>query len=801
MTNVLLIFAAVTGGLAVITGSLFYCQWLRRQLTSRKKEISLSESRNQAIINSIGDPILLYDPRKDKISYFNPALCDMLGYSAEEINQLQFDAIYSGEYPFTREDALKKHKKALSGEMQVFEWSLQTKSGISVWAEISLKRIFLSDAPYLRIMLRDITEQKQSERRLIRLTRVVDQLGEGVATCDLNGVIQYVNQAWADMHGYSPPTLKGKNIAIFHNDEQYRNEVVPFNRKVFRHGYHSGEVGHQRSDGSVFATNMTSTLQRDENGRAIGFIGVATDLSDQKKVESALRESEVKFRHLFNLSPQPISLTNLNGWIIDVNEKFCELTRHTRNEVIGKSSLDLGFPPDARQEFIQMLTQDGEVSAFEIELGVKGGENLYVQLFSKLIEIHGEFYALTIYHDLTPQRMLEAQLIRAQKMEAIGTLAGGIAHDFNNILAAILGYVELAKIQVTDNSKLATYLEEVFKAGNRAKEVIQQILAISRQTHQKRQPVKLSQIIQDVNKLLRATLPVSIAIVEQIQIQDVQVEADPGQMHQVMMNLCTNAGQSMRDKGGTMTVRLVQEELDRNNCLGLSPGTYLKLSVSDTGCGIHPKDRERIFDPYYTTKDKGVGTGLGLAVAKGIIEKHGGRINFSSTPGAGTEFYVYLPEIASSSTAATTSTSSARAALPSGTEHILFVDDERAITDTARQMLEYLGYSVTVHDSSVRAIEDFASHPKDFDLVITDMSMPETNGDILVKNILEIRPELPIILCTGYNPAVNEESASQMGVNAFLLKPLTLKDLAVTIRTVLETRNCNLKTTSTDHIH
>ncbi|MBS3757679.1 MAG: PAS domain S-box protein [Desulfobacterales bacterium] len=790
MIKTLLIFVAFPVSLILLASSLCYCLSLRRQLKKQNNGAPPAiKDQSRAISDSLSDPVILYDPQRDHIEYFNPALCDLLGYSKDELNELGFDALYTGDYPYTRENAFKKHEKALYGQPQNFEWPIQVKNGTPIWVEMTLKRILLCDHPFLLIGLRDITGRTKTEHRLRWLTRIVDQLGEGVATCDLNGIIQYVNQAWADMHGYSPQTLKGKNISIFHTDEQYINQVVPINRKVLRHGYHSGETGHQRSDGTQFSTNMTTTLQRDESGRAIGYISMATDLSDQKKVESALRESEVKFRHLFNLSPQPISLTDLNGRIIDVNEKFCELSRYSRNEVIGRNSLDLGFPPETRQTFIQRLTQEGEVSGFEIEIPVKNGEIFYIQLFSKLIEIHGQFYGLTVYHDLTPQRMLEAQLIRSQKMEAIGTLAGGIAHDFNNILAAILGYVELAKMQATENSKLAGYLEQVFKAGNRAKEVVQQILAISRQTHQKRQPVNFSQIIKDVNKLLRATLPASIEIFEDIQEHKMLVEADPGQMHQVLMNLCTNAGQAMRSKDGTLTIRLAQESLDDQNGLGLSAGAYLKLTVSDTGCGIKPEDRERIFDPYYTTKDKGVGTGLGLAVAKGIIEKHGGRIHFSSAADVGTDFHVFLPRLESSDDYSLEAAPVATDSLPSGTERILFVDDERAITDTVRQMLEHLGYSVTARDSSERAIKDFSSRPNDFDLVITDMIMPETNGDILIQRLLEVRPELPVILCTGYNSTIDEKSAEEMGVAALLLKPLTLKDLAITVRNVLGARN------------
>lgn len=667
MLKIIVIIAVFAGCFTALAILSYFCLSLRRELKSYQTQTEKLESRSRQIINSISDPIILYDPETDTIIDFNPALCDMLGYSMEEIRELQFDAIYTGEYPYTAEAARKKHDMAMTGQRQIFEWSVQTKTGASLWVEVSLKQIVLSDHPYLMFLIREI--------------------------------------------------------------------------------------------------------------------------SSQKKVESALRESEVKFRHLFNLSPQPISLTDLNGQIIDVNEKFCEFSRYTRNEVIGKNSLDLGFPPDARQEFIQKLTREGEVSGFEIELAAKDGEKFCIQLFSKMIDIHGQFYTLTVYYDLTAERRLEAQLIRAQKMEAVGTLAGGIAHDFNNILAAILGYVELGKLQVTENSRLAAYLDEIFKAGNRAKEVVQQILAISRQTHQKRQPIRLAQIIQDVNKLLRATLPVSIEIHEDIQAQNAVVEADPGQMHQVLMNLCTNAGQSMRESGGALTIQAIQTHLADRNPLALSAGSYIKIIVSDSGCGIMAQDRERIFDPYYTTKDKGVGTGLGLAVAKGIIEKHGGRIDFSSTPGIGTDFYVYLPMLASAADTASLSNKTAGTDLPSGSEHILFVDDEPAITDTAHQMLEYLGYSVTVHNNSGEAIADFSNRPHAFDLVITDMSMPETSGDELVQKILGIRPNLPVILCTGYNPDVNEDTAEAMGIDAFLLKPLTLKDLAVTVRKVLERRN------------
>jgi len=641
----------------------------------------------------------------------------------------------------------------------------------------------------LLIFIRKITERKKTEDRLYRLINIVGQIGEGVATADLNGIITYVNQAWADMHGYSPDTLVGKNLSMFHSDEQNANEVIPINKKVLRKGYYRGEVGHKRSDGTLFSTHMSSTLQKDDNGRVIGFIGVATDLSEQKKVEEALRENEVKFRYLFNLSPQPISLTDLNGKVLDVNQQFCEKMQYSRNEIIGKSTLDLGFPAEDRQRFTELLIENGDVTGYEISHRIKNNESIQVQLYSKLVQIKGEFYTLTVFHDITAQRKLEAQLVQSQKMEAIGTLAGGIAHDFNNILSAILGYIELAKIYIEPESKVFQYLEEVFKAGNRARDLVRQILSISRQAEQKRKPVNIKVITREALRMLKATLPSTIEIKENLVENIALIEADPVQIHQVIMNLVTNASQSMKEKGGTLTVTLDIEELQSNvkkNDHNIEAGKYVKLTISDTGHGISKENRKRIFDPYYTTKALGMGTGLGLAVAQSIVKKHGGNILFSSEPGAGTDFFIYLPVIDKKGEKDNDDVLETESLLPIGNEHILLVDDEETIIDTGREMLEYLGYSIETYNKSSYALNEFKKSPAKYDLVISDMTMPELNGDELAKKMIEIRPDIPIIICTGYNPQIDEKTAKAIGLKAFIFKPLTFQKLATTVRNVLD---------------
>jgi len=534
---------------------------------------------------------------------------------------------------------------------------------------------------------------------------------------------------------------------------------------------------------------MTSTLQKDDNGRVIGFIGVASDLSEQKKVEEALRENEIKFRYLFNLSPQPISLTDLNGKVLDVNQKFCEKMQYSRNEVIGKNTLDLGFPAEDRQIFIDRLIETGDVAGYEIYHRIKDKQSIQVQLYSKLIQLKGEFYTLTVFHDITAQRKLEAQLVQSQKMEAIGTLAGGIAHDFNNILSAILGYIELSKIYIEPDSKVSHYLEEVFQAGNRAKELVRQILSISRQAEQKRKPVNINVITREALRMLKATLPSSIEINENLDETICLIEADPIQIHQVVMNLVTNAGQSMKDTGGILAVTLEKEEFLSNvkkNDQDIKSGEYVKLTISDTGYGILKEDRKRIFDPYYTTKAQGVGTGLGLAVAQSIVKKHGGNILFSSEPGFGTDFFVYLPLIDDKNIKGRDDIFEITSLLPTGNEHILLVDDEETIIDTGREMLEYLGYTVRTHNKSTYALTDFKKSPEAYDLIISDMTMPEMNGDELAKKMIDIRPDIPVIICTGYNPKIDDQSAEKIGLKAFIFKPLTFQKLATTVRDVLD---------------
>ena len=385
--------------------------------------------------------------------------------------------------------------------------------------------------------------------------------------------------------------------------------------------------------------------------------------------------------------------------------------------------------------------------------------------------------------ELVKRKETEAQLIQAQKMEAIGTLAGGIAHDFNNILSSIMGYTELALYEIEDETELHEYLQEVLVAGGRAKDLVQQILTFSRRTEKVMRPVQLVPILEEVFKLLRASLPATIEMKQNISSNSV-VLADPTQIHQLIMNLCTNAAQAMEKEGGTLEVSMGEEQLEKgitDQHTDIQPGAYMKLSVSDTGCGMTPDVMERIFDPFFTTKEKGKGTGIGLSAVHGIVKSHGGVITASSKPGKGSVFTAFLTLIEKEVVEADAVDNT----ILTGNESVLFVDDEHALVNMGKLMLEHLGYKVDACNDSLEALEKFKAQPDKFDLAICDMTMPKMTGKDLAEKLREIRSDLPIILCTGYNANISELTAKEMGINAFVLKPIAMGKIGKIIRRVL----------------
>jgi signal transduction histidine kinase/ActR/RegA family two-component response regulator len=383
------------------------------------------------------------------------------------------------------------------------------------------------------------------------------------------------------------------------------------------------------------------------------------------------------------------------------------------------------------------------------------------------------------------QKRFQAQLQQAQKMEAIGTLAGGIAHDFNNILSVILGYAEMARGDTPTDSRVAEEIDQVIIAANRAKELVKQILAFSREAKAEKVPLLPALIVTETLKLIRSSFPSTIAIDQELAGDTGTILADPTQIHQMLLNLCTNAFHAMEEHGGTLTVRVKSRYLsseDLANRPHTRPGKFVEISVSDTGTGIPAEIRDRIFDPYFTTKEVGRGTGMGLAIVHGIVTGYGGFVTCDSRPQQGTVFRVFLPEMAEGKLPLTAETT---ASAPVGNERILLVDDEEMLAAMSRTMLQRLGYTVTVHSSGQEALADFTRQPEAFDLVITDQTMPAMTGTELAAALLRVRPDLPIILCTGYSSLITKERAMALGIRGFALKPLSRQTIAGIIREAL----------------
>ena len=514
------------------------------------------------------------------------------------------------------------------------------------------------------------------------------------------------------------------------------------------------------------------------------------DITERKKIEDVLTESLECYRKVFETSTDGILLFEKGGLTIrQANPAIEAMLGYSKEELAGNNLMNIGFPNDigSYQEIMQALKQTGIIHYRDTRIKKKTGQFLDTDIYmvdrTNLVQCNVCDISERKRADQENEK-LKAQLIQSQKMEAIGSLAGGIAHDFNNILSAVIGYTELALMNLESDSETAGDLKEVLTAGGRAKDLVKQILMFSRQTKQEKMPVQTCLIAKEALKLIRSSLPTTIDIRQNIRSKAL-VLSDPTQLHQIVMNLCTNAAYVMQKKGGILEVTLTDVALDSGFCSShpeIHPGTYQKLTVSDTGLGMTPEVMNRIFEPFFTTKTKNEGTGLGLSVVHGIVKDYGGTIRVYSEPDKGTTFNLYFPIIKGR---ADEKLEKYRI-IPTGSERILVVDDEKAIIDITKKILTSLGYAVESRTSSIEALELFKAMPAKFNLVITDMTMPQMAGDALARELMKIRPDLPVILCTGFSEKITQKKADTMGIKAFLLKPMLKEEMAYTVRRVLD---------------
>ena len=643
----------------------------------------------------------------------------------------------------------------------------------------------------LRNKLRRIHEEKEKEKFISLVEQTSDLVGIGTR----EGRILYLNEAGRKLIGMD--TREGSGPTAFadlfsESDlETFQGLILP---AVQEEGCWKGElrVRHLQSGSPIpVEMNCFSVLDK-ERGHPEALAVLIRNISERKRAEADLRRAKEEWERTFDAIEDIVTILDPERRILRVNRAAEQALKAQPGQLIGKYCCEVSRGQTERCQGCPGIKTalDYQVHSSVIEHARLG--KVFLVSTSPLFDATGKFEGIVhTAKDITEMRRLQTLLGQAQKMEAIGTLAGGIAHDFNNILGIITGNTELSLFDAPEGTPAYQHMTAVLKATNRAKALVKHILTFSRQSKQERRAVQPALIVKEALEMLRASLPSTIQIHRDIEKDSGIVSADPTEIHQIFLNLCTNAAHAMQEKGGYLRVSLTNVDIDAEEAeryRDLIPGPYVELTVSDTGHGMSLEVMDRIFDPYFTTKGPGEGTGLGLAVVYGIVKGYEGAIRVRSEPGRGSTFQVFLPRVAYLEDALEREEFGV---LAGEKERILFVDDEKGLVDTGREMLERLGYQVVVRTSSVEALEAFRAHPDHFDLVLTDQTMPNMTGADLARGLMEIRPDIPIILCTGYSALINEAKAKEMGIRALLTKPLVMREAARAIREVLDGRERN----------
>ncbi len=634
-----------------------------------------------------------------------------------------------------------------------------------------------------------VNEQLRAQELELReandyLEKILATKADGLVVTD-QGVIIRVNQALLSMLGYSAHELLNRNImdvaAMNADDVALAREMTA---ELYRCGFlKNRQLLWHRKDGSECPVEVNLTLLKNADGQPRGSVCEVRDISEHRRID----QERMRLIAAMEQTSESIMIFDRSGTIQYCNAALENLTGYRREELIGRSYTVATAGAESSRFYRGLLdfVSSGAVWTGRISPVAADGTRRECEItISPVRDRDGAISSfVSIGRDVTREMHMEKQLRQSQKMEAIGTLAGGIAHDFNNILTAIIGYAELGLREAPDGSGITARLAQILKSGNRARDLVKQILTFSRYSEPEARPVCFKSVLEEGLGMMRSTMPATIDIRTHVLANSIVI-ADPTQLHQIVMNLCANADYAMSASGGTLTVVLREEKVDAGlaRAHSVSPGIYACLEVVDTGTGIPPESLDHIFEPFYTTKAKGEGTGMGLAVVHGIVRSCGGFITVRSSAGHGTTFQIFLPTADAPEPEMETHADM----LPGGAEHILFIDDELTIVEVADELLSALGYRVTATHLSQHALEMFERSPGDFDLVITDRTMPKMTGLELAGRMRAVRPEIPIILCSGYRFDPAEESIKRSGISAALLKPLDFKNVAETIRTVLD---------------
>ena len=648
-----------------------------------------------------------------------------------------------------------------------------------------------------------IKRTREKEKAEERYRLIAENVADVIWTMDMDFHYTFISPSIYQLRGYTFEEAMAQSIEEVLHPDSLEAVINLFAKTLtlIESGDEEGlkavefEAKQNCKDGTVIWTSNNARLLLGPDGQPSSILGVTHDITQRKKAEKSLITSEKQFRNLFNSITDLIYTQDMEGRFITANPAMYELFGYDPDEFLGHTAADFMGPslrPGVTSRYLKVIKQQGYHEGRECYY-TKNGKKLYFDYKSSLVEQnHGESYITGIARDVTEKilsenqvKKLQEQVVQSQKMEAIGTLAGGIAHDFNNILFPIMGHTEMLIGDVEENSPIQKSLIKIYNGAIRAKDLVKQILTFSRHESNELKAMKIQPIIKEVLKLIRSTIPATIEIKSDIQPDCGTIKADPTQIHQIVMNLATNAYHAMEETGGELNISLKEVELSKSDLINsdMISGTFACLNISDTGKGMDKELTQKIFDPFFTTKELGKGTGMGLSVVHGIVSSMKGKIQVFSEPGKGTQFNVYMPIVKNMKKL---QIPNAKEPIQGGTEHILLVDDEEDIIEMEKEMLELMGYQVTSRSSSVEALEAFHRNPDNFDIIITDMAMPNMSGDVLAAELIKIRPDIPILLCSGFSEIMSEEKAVSLGIKGFLVKPIVMKDLSQKIREVLK---------------